>query len=177
VLNAADPTQPYDPYLRLLDAEGKVLAEDDDSGGAFNALLEALTLEAGQTYTLEVRGFADQVGGAYFLAVIAQAVTLPPTVDGGALDIGIPITRRLRQPAQQAEFSLALAQAGTYTFTVAGLKLPYIDVLDAEGNLVARGAGTLAAQKLEGGAYTVRIYDRLNATGDFILIVGEKRAP
>jgi len=55
-----------DPYLWLLDAEGNVLAQDDDSGEGLNALIK-IRLEAGTEYTIRAGYFAGS--GDYMLAV------------------------------------------------------------------------------------------------------------
>jgi hypothetical protein len=56
-----------DTYLRLLDADGKVLAEDDDSGGNLNARIRYTTTKAG-TYIIVATSFSGGDGG-YTLTV------------------------------------------------------------------------------------------------------------
>ena len=45
----------FDPYLTLKDEADRVIAEDDDSGVDYNALIENIQLEAGR-YIIELRG-------------------------------------------------------------------------------------------------------------------------
>ena len=74
-----------DPLLTLLDAQGAVLATDDDGGEGLNALIK-IHLTAGQRYTLRAGFFAG--GGSYRLTVSrsgvqqAQALTVldPPRI-------------------------------------------------------------------------------------------------
>ncbi|NJL94690.1 MAG: hypothetical protein HC915_13685 [Anaerolineae bacterium] len=148
-----------------------MLAEDDDSGGAFNALVSSLTLAAGQTVTLEVSSFAGQSGGDYLLVIVPEALESADPIEGGALAVGEAVEGELRAAGQLAEYSLSLDEAATLTLTVEGLAVPTLDVLDADGALVARGAVKLEALKLDPGTYTVRVYDRLNRTGTFTLTI------
>ncbi len=54
-----------DPRAKLIDPEGNVLIEDDDSGGGWNALINA-TLPSTGTYTIRVDVFAE---GSYTVSV------------------------------------------------------------------------------------------------------------
>jgi hypothetical protein len=174
ILNSEDPAGEFDPYLRILDVEGNVLAEDDDSGGNFNALVSGLALTANQTVLVEVRSFADQKGGDYFLIVVSQGGAAEPAIiTGGAVLPGFPVENTLVQLRQQAEYTLILDKDGAYDFSLTGLKLPYLDIYDSTGTLIARGAGGLTAQELAAGQYRVVIFDRLNRTGSFRLEVSE----
>jgi hypothetical protein len=58
----------FDVYLRVEDGQGKVLAEDNDSGGRMNA---RLTLRPGQDgeYRLVVTSFRPKATGVFFLRV------------------------------------------------------------------------------------------------------------
>lgn len=58
----------YDPYLYILDADGTVIAEDDDSSGGFNPQL-TLDLNADAIIQVQVASFADRTTGAYELTV------------------------------------------------------------------------------------------------------------
>lgn len=55
-----------DPVIELISADGRVLGEDDDSGGGKNALLSAITLPHDGTYTVRVTVWST---GAYTLLV------------------------------------------------------------------------------------------------------------
>jgi pre-peptidase len=59
----------FDTYLQLLDAAGKVIGQDDDSGGDLNSHL-AITLPAAGTYRIVVNSAGhEQRVGAYTLSV------------------------------------------------------------------------------------------------------------
>ena len=55
-----------DPFLWLLDADGYIVAQDDDGGEGLNALIK-VHLEAGSTYTIRAGFFIG--GGEYMLTV------------------------------------------------------------------------------------------------------------
>jgi len=56
-----------DPMLYLYVLHGNLVAEDDDSGGNLNALITA-NLDAGESYVINARFWADG-GGSYLLTV------------------------------------------------------------------------------------------------------------
>jgi hypothetical protein len=58
----------FDAYLILLDANGRVLAEDDDSGGDLNARI-VFTPSAKMTVTIMVTTYAQGATGKYRLQV------------------------------------------------------------------------------------------------------------
>jgi hypothetical protein len=172
VLNSEDRAGRYDPYIRVLDAAGNILGEDDDSGGEFNAQVADLSLTAGQPIIIEVRGFAEESGGAFFLTVVTEATEAPPVIAGGVVVPGLFVDNALLLRGQQAEFNLFIQQAGFYDVGITGLKWPLVEIYDANGNLIGRGAGILVGQNLPEGTYRLVVYDRLSRTGSFRLSVG-----
>lgn len=71
LLSKANDADSYDPYLYILDQSKQVLAEDDESGGNYNAQLD-ITLEAGQSITILAASFADSASGDYTLLISIQ---------------------------------------------------------------------------------------------------------
>lgn len=61
-----------DPYLMLLDATGALLAEDDDSAGGNNALIENIRLSAPGNYAIVARSYGDDTTGEFELSVDIQ---------------------------------------------------------------------------------------------------------
>ena len=61
-------TRQFDAYLRLEDAAGKQLAEDDDSGGNLDALITFRAPETG-TYRVITTSFAANAQGEYLLRI------------------------------------------------------------------------------------------------------------
>lgn len=74
-------SEAFDPTLRVLDAEGNVLAEDDDSGVDFLAAQADVTFPAEGFYTIEISAFGDDVG-EYELRVFTPAAA----ADGDAAE-------------------------------------------------------------------------------------------
>ncbi len=68
-----DESGTFDTVVRLYDAAGEVLAENDDSsaGNTYNSLLEAVEVVAGETYYVEVATYGDAGEGAYDLSIEA----------------------------------------------------------------------------------------------------------
>jgi serralysin len=83
-LNGTGATPLSDPYLRLRDASGNVLAQNDDSGGSLNSTVN-FTANATGTYYIDAAAWASPTGdtstGSYTLQV--NPYTPPPvaTVD------------------------------------------------------------------------------------------------
>jgi hypothetical protein len=48
----------FDPFLKIDDTYGNYVAEDDDGGGEYNALIQ-VSLNAGDTYIITAGGYAD----------------------------------------------------------------------------------------------------------------------
>jgi len=69
--NRVDTT---DPYLWLLDAEGNIIAQDDDNGESLNALIK-IHLEAGARYTIRAGYFMGS--GEYMLTVRIAGASQP----------------------------------------------------------------------------------------------------
>lgn len=77
VVNIAvsDPDNAFDSYLRVYDADGNLLAENDDLelGVTINSAIEGLELAAGDVVIIEVGTYADSSAGAFTLSVTAAA--------------------------------------------------------------------------------------------------------
>jgi len=63
-----DLTSPWDKYLRLENARGEQLAQDDDSGGNLNARIVFRAPEDGW-YRIIVTSYAPRASGNYTLRV------------------------------------------------------------------------------------------------------------
>jgi hypothetical protein len=71
-----------DPYLELLDPDGRTLAEDDDSGGELNSLIQVELPRTG-TYTIVARGLADSAGDYALTVNVEGAGAAPGTAPAG----------------------------------------------------------------------------------------------
>ncbi|MCE2920928.1 MAG: M10 family metallopeptidase C-terminal domain-containing protein [Roseomonas sp.] len=74
-----------DPYLRLRDASGNLVAQDDDSGPELNSLL-TFTASATGRYYLDVGAYGDSSAGGYRLAISAVSGPTLTTTPAYTLD-------------------------------------------------------------------------------------------
>ena len=74
-----------DPYLRLRNAGGSLVAQDDDGGPGLNSLL-TFTASATGRYYLDVGAYGDSSAGGYRLAISAVSGPTPPTTPTYTLD-------------------------------------------------------------------------------------------
>lgn len=63
-----------DPYLRLEDADGAILAEDDDSAGSLNARISGFSVPANGDYTVIATTLNGSGTGAFTLSLVTQIV-------------------------------------------------------------------------------------------------------
>ncbi|MBE9110530.1 CHAT domain-containing protein [Nodosilinea sp. LEGE 07298] len=64
----------FDTYLMLLDADGNLIAEDDDGGGSTHSRI-ALTLPASGTYQIYANAYDSRANGQYSLSLQSRAGT------------------------------------------------------------------------------------------------------
>jgi len=158
-----------DPYLEILDPRGNTMAEDDDSGDGYNAMVRVV-LDAGATYTINARFWGFTTEGSYALTAtfIGGAATLPS--GGGSVRIdGI------------TEYEFTPNQSGAWEFrtTDNGNSDPYLEIFDSRGRLIAEdddsgdGYNALIRLSLDAGAtYTVMArFWSSTSTGTYTLIV------
>ncbi|MCG7494984.1 M10 family metallopeptidase C-terminal domain-containing protein [Thalassobius sp. Cn5-15] len=69
-----------DPYLRLYDGGGRLLASNDDGGASLNSLLN-YTVSTTGTYYVVAGSFADRTTGTYTLAISERDAPEPATLD------------------------------------------------------------------------------------------------
>ena len=85
----------FDPYLMLQNAAGETIAENDDSEGTYNSLLNFVFPETG-TYDAIVTSYAGGVVGQYNLRVNATEIINPPLLQpaGSRMEEGERIVAR-----------------------------------------------------------------------------------
>ncbi|MAS34728.1 MAG: hypothetical protein CL610_12025 [Anaerolineaceae bacterium] len=64
----------FDPFLRLLDADGHMLVSDDDSAGSLNARIGPFELPANDTYTIVATSLSGSDEGAFTLSLESTVV-------------------------------------------------------------------------------------------------------
>jgi C-terminal processing protease CtpA/Prc len=72
-ITVSDPDNAFDSYLRIYDAEGNLIAENDDIelGVTINSAIEGLELVEGDVILIEVGTYDDSSAGAFTLTVTA----------------------------------------------------------------------------------------------------------
>ena len=84
-LSAAGLDDLSDPYVYLRDADGKLLAADDDSGPGLDSLL-TFTAQASGSFWVEARAYADRDIGSYELVGRSFGSALDPIVRNGTAE-------------------------------------------------------------------------------------------
>ncbi|NWF65700.1 MAG: pre-peptidase C-terminal domain-containing protein [Chloroflexi bacterium] len=90
-----------DPFLNLYASDGSIVAQDDDSAGNLNAIIENFALPADDTYTIEVTTAYGDGGGQYRLTLVGaeldgvQAGTSITAVSGERIEMGATVTGNL----------------------------------------------------------------------------------
>jgi hypothetical protein len=160
ILIAALESEEFDPYLELVDEQGRVIGFDDDSGLDVNALL-AVRLPQEGTYTLRATSFEPAASGSYRLTYTLTQGNWQQTLSGrlqegslqhpedGSWMEEYPITAR---PGQILVASLTSSDFDAF-----------LQLLDPEGKVMAwdddQGGGTdalLIAFLPRSGTYTLR---------------------
>jgi len=69
-----------DPYLELYDRNGGRIANDDDSGGRYDALISNFYIDRRDTFVIRVRSYDGSTAGGYRLRLDLSYASGPPTV-------------------------------------------------------------------------------------------------
>ena len=174
-----------DTYLRLYDASGNLIAENDDFGGTFNSSVN-IELQAG-TYAFSAAGYNDAEIGNYSATVNVEEVTGNQDDDTIIVDLNskgrgrVEATLNADQPTYLAFEAL---NSGRTTVRTAALTQgidTVMRVLDSSGNVVAtnddygRGLNSrVNFTAIAGEVYTVEVAEYNGNEGDFRLIVNNR---
>ena len=125
-LYAISTTGDCDTYAYLYDADGNLIASDDDSGSDYNAQVVA-QLEAGQTYYFAAcLYYSDEVGDFSVVMEALQAETLA---------VGEEATAALGE-GESVYYLFTAEELGVYTFASTGDGDTYAYVYDLQGVLL-----------------------------------------
>jgi hypothetical protein len=123
----------FDPYLELLDANGELVAYDDDSGGGLNSRIGPLVLPESGVYTIRANSYGNARGGtagvgAYLLTIF------PITLEAIAPDESV--TAGLETPQNHHAYQLN-AETGDVLIINLATDNPeiYVELSDGTGNL------------------------------------------
>ena len=161
-----------DMLMELYDAQGRKLAEDDDSGDGGNALI-SMPLQAGQ-YFIKLYEYEGN-RGIYQLEAKLVAMGPPDQYEpddskeeAKPISLGSPQRRTFNHPGDIDWAVLNLSQAGTYGISARpptdnGLDT-YIELYDAAGQLLAedddggRNMDAYLEVKLAAGRYYIKVW-------------------
>jgi hypothetical protein len=156
----------FDAYVQLLDADGQVVAEDDDSAGNLNARIsDALLTEDGR-YTINVSSFSGSASGDFTLTLeeagfgdvpTLESGTPTPTPSGetinassGAINIGDTVNGTLPEDTRAALFTFEGSAGDVVTITLTSSDFDsYLSLKNEDGQEVAYdddSAGNLNAR-------------------------------
>ena len=125
----------FDTVLRITDAGGRELANDDDGGIGLNSMIRGWRVPVDGAYTIHVGSFRGNAGGPYLLILqTGDRFIIPDTWMQGSLPLGEPVEGTLTAGALTHVWTFK-ASAGEY------LTLDYdfsvsVEVLDANGDSV-----------------------------------------
>ena len=173
-----------DPLLILLGPNGQEVARDDDGGGARNAYIRSLTLQASGIYTIIATRFGEAAGtssGNFSLSLTSLTTGGPPPPTGSALSYGQTIQGALAEGANQQMTYTFNGQSGDVIEIrmnrTSGQLDPLLILMDPNGQEVARdddGGGSRNAYIRSltlpaSGTYTISATKFGTAGGDFSL--------
>jgi hypothetical protein len=167
----------FDTYLELLDANGRLIAENDDYNG-LNSQID-FALPSSSTYTIVARGFDPQASGAFTLVLDGAVASTSGNADiANAISItygGAAQGRLSRGGDVRYAFSGSAGDQVVITMNAPSFDT-YLELYDANGRLIAEnddydGLNSQIDVTLPGnGTYTIvaRGFDT-SASGSFIL--------
>jgi energy-coupling factor transporter ATP-binding protein EcfA2 len=126
-----------DPYLILLAPSRTRIADNDDSGGNLNALIQTTLPEDG-TYYLNATWY-DQQPHPYSLSIITRREPTEPVTPAGMAPLRISIGgSRLTSPQQRSwQFAGLQGQFIAMTIEARNGSAPFLQITDTQGNSIA----------------------------------------
>lgn len=158
-----------DPYLTLLDKDGRELVTDDDGGDNYDAKIQSY-LEPG-TYTIQTSSAvgADTFQGTYRLVIAKEALNSEISLESGATIHADGTKQTGLHNGQAQEFNFELPESMLVDITVSALGFdPDVTVDGADINYQRRGLYTLRAV-LEAGSHTIGISSQQGGVFDLTL--------
>lgn len=138
---------PVDPVLTIMDARGQQVAENDDSDGSLNSVLDYVPTQSGEVF-VQARAFNPEATGAYELRV--EASTLPADAVGNdpgssaRINPGRAVDGTLDYEGDIDAYRLSARTGQRYTITLnsatgasAPLADPVLRLIDREGHELA----------------------------------------
>ncbi|MEZ5754156.1 MAG: M10 family metallopeptidase [Paracoccaceae bacterium] len=167
VLEGRGTTPDLDTYLRLLDATGNVLVENDDNGSLLSSRLVYVPTVGG-TYYLSAGGYGDGQAGSYRLSVTTSAPPAPPEI-GTLTELASYLTDGFWEDQGSNRHSFDMSTDNIITCSIAGLTeagqqlaLWAMDVWEMVANInfeiVTSGSADITFDDESAGAYANSSY-------------------
>lgn len=172
VVRIALTSNDFDPYLILLDPDGREIAYDDDGGGGLNSQIRNFELPEDGTYTIVVSSFLTQADGQSFSGEFTLSFDLEsggePLVvtitDGGEIESEETVEGELGGDVQAVGYTFEGEEGDYVTIILDSPDFdPFVSLLDEDGNEIASdddSGGNFNSridsfQLPEGGEYTI----------------------
>jgi V8-like Glu-specific endopeptidase len=117
----------FDPYLRLIDPKGKVVAEDDDSGGDLNSRIDHTATMTGE-YKVVVTAFDGKLG-SFLMQVFGDAGAAKLVKDDPKVKPDDPKVKPVAPPAKAAFVKPAKSDK----------PMSYLKVVSSPGDYIGQG--------------------------------------
>ncbi len=135
-----------DTYLTLLDGDGQVLAQNDDSNGTDSAIT-GFMLPTAASYQILVESYAQHSGsgaetGSFSLTAAETSATVAviPTVSNvGSIGLGDTVTGSLTSATTSMTYTLEAEAGQSVTVTLASSDFDtYLSIMDGSGNVLTQ---------------------------------------
>ena len=124
----------FDSYLELFDADAELLAQDDDTGGNRDAVIEDFTFDISGTYTIVARSYGNSGSGEYTLSLYGEDQAIGAEAD---IEIGDTVTGTL-QAGVEDRWTLSGSEDDQLTIFLSSDDFDtFLELFDEDGNLVA----------------------------------------
>ncbi|MEW5913506.1 MAG: S8 family serine peptidase, partial [Thermodesulfobacteriota bacterium] len=171
-----------DPYLRVYDASGSILAFDDNSGSGTDAQKDFWTLSA-STYFVEASAAGGSTTGTYKFSASLYDDYQGSELSPASVASGSSVNGNIEHAGDHDWFRVEVNAGITYGVSLAGtgggggtLADPYLSLRDASGQVVASdnnsGDGQdsqLIWQATTGGTYFLDASGNADSTGTYLL--------
>ena len=108
-----------DPYLRLYDAAGVLIAEDDDSGPGLDSAIDFIPSVTGDYY-LSASDYSAALGAYVLSAAVLDDYPATTATEGVIVPNGLATTGTIENPGDADAFRVELVAGTSYRFTVTG---------------------------------------------------------
>ena len=160
-----------DPLLRLVDASGSVVAQNDDSGGSLESSITFSPVQSG-TYFLSAQGFPSSTGTFRLSAtdITVDANDVPDdTATNSSVSVGGQITGTIDSVGDQDWYRLTLESGRQYRFDLHGLTSGQGTLNDPQLRLLDSGGIEIAANDDSGGTLDSSIGFVAQRSGTYFL--------